>query len=58
MWWRDAGCVACFVGLKMGNGIDILIDNLSNGTRADRYGTKGKGAGGLLIEGKLLARHL
>lgn len=42
----------------MGNGIDILIDDVSNGTRADRYDTKGIRAGELSIEGKLLARHL
>ena len=50
--------MACFAGLKMWNGIDMLIGDMSNGTRADHFDTKGKRAGGLSIGGQLLARHL
>ena len=37
-------------GTEMWNGINVLIDGMGNGTRADQYDTRGKRARGLSIE--------
>ena len=38
--------------------MDMVMEDMSNGTRADQFDTRGNRAGELSIEGKVLERHL